>query len=140
MAEIRDISTIGGKWKKNAAAAGEDYKAGVMNPKKDWAENTAGAEKNYEAGVEAGMQRKAFGKGVKKAGNETWQNGAVNKGGARFAGGVTASGDKYAENFAPFHAVIKNTVLPARGPKGSDANFERVKKMGQALHAKKLSM
>lgn len=139
MAEIRDISQIGSKWKKNAAGAGEAYKDGVANPKKDWAGNTAAAEKNYEAGVEAGISRKAFGKGVKNAGNDTWQKGAIEKGGKRFGDGVTASGDKYAENFAPYHAVIKNTVLPARGPKGSDANFERVKKMGQALHAKKLS-
>jgi len=140
MADIRDIGSIGNKWKKNAGGAAESYSAGVKDPKKDWADNTAAAEKNYESGVTAAIGRKAFGKGVKKTGTDGWQAGAIDKGTVRFPQGVAASGDNYAEGFSPYHAVIKSLALPARGPKGSDSNYDRVKKVGQALHAKKISL
>jgi len=140
MAEIRELASVGNKWKKNAAGASESYAEGVKDPKKDWGDNTAAAEKNYETGVQAAISRKAFGKGVKKTGTEGWQKGAVEKGTTRFPQGVAASGDNYVNGFSPYHGVIKNLTLPARGPKGSEANYDRVKKVGMALHAKKISV
>jgi len=140
MADIRDMGSIAGKWKGNTAKAAGNYADGVKDPKKDWGKNTADSEKNYEAGVTAAISRKAFGKGVKNAGTEKWQEGAVNKGAPRFAQGVEASGNAYQDGFTPYQETIKKLVLPPRGPKGSDANFDRVKAVGKALHAKKISM
>jgi len=139
MPEIRETSTIANKWKTVTPARAEQYKLGVQDPKKDWGKNTAEAESNYEAGIKNAITRKAFGKGVKKAGTEAWKIGAVTKGAERFGPGVAASGNKYEEGFAPYRDVIKNTTLPKRGPTGSDENFDRVKAMGKALHSKKIS-
>jgi hypothetical protein len=139
MADIRDISKVASKWTGNTAKSADNYSAGVQDPKKDWGKNTAAAEGNYEAGVQGAIQRKSFGKGVKSAGTEGWQAGAVNKGVGRFADGVNKSGSNYADGFAPYHKVIKELTLPARGPKGSDQNYARVATVGKALHAKKIS-
>jgi hypothetical protein len=138
MANIRNISKVGAKWKGNTSRAGDNYASGVNDPKKDWGKETAASEKNYEAGVQAGISRKAFGKGVVKAGTESWKKGAIEKGVTRFPEGVQKSGDNYEQGFAPYHAVIEALSLPPRGPKGSDANFERVKAVGKALHQKKI--
>jgi len=140
MAEIRDMGKISTKWKTVTGGAAQQYQDGVQNPKKDWEKETAAGERNYEAGVTAAIGRKAFGKGVKSAGTEGWQSGAITKGVTRFPQGVAASGDAYEVGFTPYHSVIKSLVLPPRGPKGSEGNYDRVKKVGQALHAKKTSM
>ena len=139
MAEIRDLAKVGNKWRTVTSGAGDQYAEGVKDPKKDWEKNTAQAEGSYKVGVQEAITRGAFGKGVRKAGTEKWQAGAVNKGTARFGQGVAASGSAYEEGFGPYHTVIKNTSLPPRGPKGSDANYARVAAMGKALHAKKIA-
>jgi len=137
MADIRDISKIAGKYREVTPARAPQYEAGVKDPKKDWASETKAAEGNYEEGVKAAMTRKAFGKGVTKAGTETWVEGAVSKGVSRYGPGVTAGADKYAENFGPYAETIKATTLPKRYPKGDPRNIERVKAIASALRAKK---
>jgi len=139
MVQMRPLEKNAGKWKGNTKNSAGNYADGVNNPKKDWAKETAAAEKSYEAGVQKAIARKAFGKGVKDSGTEKWTQGVVTKGVDRFAPGVEASGDNYARGFAPYQATLENLALPARGEKGSDANYDRVKKVGQALHNKKLS-
>ncbi len=138
MPKIRSGSSIGDKWKRRTETAGPEYEAGVRDPKKDWGSATEAAEKNYEAGVQAAIQKKRFGKGVKKAGTAKWQEGAVQKGVPRFGQGVAASGDHYEKGFAPYRDVIERTTLPPRYPKGDPRNFERVKAMGTALHDAKV--
>jgi len=138
MPNIRSTAENAAKWKRRTENAGAEYEQGVNNPKKDWAAETAKAEGNYEKGVQAAITKKRFGKGVVKAGNAKWKNGAVQKGVQRFGPGVQASGDNYAKGFSPYAEVIKNTTLPPRYPKGDPRNFDRVKAMGTALHNKKV--
>lgn len=138
MPKVRSSSAIGSKWKRRTETAGAEYEAGVKDPKKDWGSATEAAEKNYEAGVQNAMRQHRFGKGVKKAGTAKWQDGAVNKGVARFGQGVAASGDNYEKGFSPYRDVIERTTLPPRYPKGDPRNFERVKAMGIALHDAKV--
>ena len=38
------------------------------------------------------------------------------------------------------HEELARTEIPARGPRGSDVNFERVKAIGRALLAKRLAL
>jgi len=140
MAKIKDTSTIAEKWQRRAGSAGTEYEEGVRNPRADWATETAKAESNYEQGVQAGIQRKSFGKGVKKAGTDTWQKNSISKGPQRYSQGVALAGDKYAEGFAPFAQVIGATNLPARGPKGDPKNIQRVATMAKALHDKKIEL
>jgi hypothetical protein len=138
MPAIKDMSKIKETWKRRSQASTPDYEDGVRNPKTDWAAATAAAEKNYNAGVNAAMGRGAFGKGVKTAGTEAWQKGAIEKGVRRWADGILLAEDKYVEGFAPYASVIANTKLPPRGPKGDPKNIERVRVMAAKLHEEKI--
>lgn len=140
MPAIKDLSRIAEKWKRVASAASGEYREGVENPSADWATETAKAEKTYEEGVQNAINRKAFGKGVRKAGSEKWQRNAVEKGPERYRQGINLAQDAYQSGFEPFRQVIASTNLPARGPKGDPRNIERVAVMAKALHDKKLSL
>lgn len=131
---VRDGSA---KWKTRATAAAPDFKAGVQNPRRDWAAATKGAEAAYTAGVQAAITNKSFSKGVDHAGTDKWQRNASTKGADRYAAGVSASGDNYKNGFAPYASALANVNLPPRGAKGSDANYNRSKAVGQALHTTK---
>ena len=82
----------------------------------------------------------AFKKNLQSAGDQGWQNGAINKGATNYPNGVRLGAPKWASNVAPYLAVISGLTLPAKGIKGSDANVARVSAVAQALHAKKVSM
>jgi len=93
MAFIRSIEHIARKWAMVTPGRTEDYRAGVENPRRDWGTATAAAEGAYESGVTQAIAKKRFGKGVKAAGTEKWQRGAVEKGTARWGPGVTIAQD-----------------------------------------------
>lgn len=138
MAQIKPLSEASAKWKRRTENAGTEYAEGVANPRSDWATQTKAAEKSYEQGVQAAITRKAFGKGVTKAGTATWQTAALEKGPGRFAQGVAGAEDAYAKGFEPYATVIRNLTLPARGAKGDPGNINRVKVIAEALHKKKI--
>jgi len=137
MANIKDIARIKEKYTRVTPQRSEDYRLGIENPKADWAQTTAQAESRYTEGVQKAITRGAFGKGVKKAGSQKWQKQALAVGPQRFAQGVAAGGDAYAEGFAPYHAAIQAVKLPPKFPKGDPRNIQRVAAMNKALRDKK---
>ena len=137
MAFIRSIEHIARKFATVTPGRTEDYRMGVENPRRDWGAATAAAESAYEAGVTQAIAKKRFGKGVKAAGTETWQRGAVEKGTARWGPGVTMAQDKYARNFAPFRDAIERVTLPPRFARRDPRNLARVKAVVDALVAAK---
>lgn len=140
MAEIRDLSAIKEKWTRVTPQRTEDYRIGVTNPRRDWEKETAGAAATYKAGVDAAHAKGLFAKGVKKAGTSKWQKKALAKGPTRFAEGVYLAGDDYETGFAPYREAIAGVDLGPRFPKRDPRNIDRVKKVVDALIAKKLSM
>ena len=138
MPAIKSLTRIGNRWVDVASNSAGEYEEGVRNPRKSWAKETAAAEDNYNKGVQAAIQRKAFGKGVVKAGDQKWAEGAVNKGVLRWPEGIRIAKPAYEAGFAPYHSVIANTVLPPRGPKGDPKNINRVAVMAKALHDEKI--
>jgi len=138
MPPVKDLKRSIEKWKRQSAAAVPEYEAGIKDPRTDWAQATIAAESNYESGVNAAIARKAFGKGVSRAGTDAWRIGALTKGKARWAQGIALSGNKYAEGFAPYRTVLEGLTLSPRGPKGSPENITRVSEVTEALHAEKL--
>ena len=137
MANIRPIDQASEKWATRAAMATPDYERGVMNPRADWASQTVAAENNYKAAVTEAAAKGRFGAGVKKAGTERWKTGAAIKGTQRYAPGVQVGKGDWQAGFGPYHAAISAVVLPARGPRGAPANFQRVQVIGAALRAVK---
>lgn len=138
MPKIRETADIAAKWTTVTPARAAQYAAGVADPKEDWAQEAAKAKGAYEEGIKASIARDAFTKGIRKAGTEKWAARATTLGAERFGPGVAAAGPAYAEGFSPYREVILRTTLPARGPVGSEQNYERVKAMGKALHSKKI--
>jgi len=139
MALIRSVSKIAEKWATVTPGRSAQYRSGVENPMRDWAGETAAAEDSYDAGVQAAMGRKAFGKGVRKAGSEKWKRKAVDVGVSRWGPGVSVARPDYEAGFAPYADAIAAVKLPPRGAKGDPRNLERVSAIANALHAKKIS-
>ena len=79
-----------------------------------------------------------FRKGVNRVSTEDWKKMAVEVGANRYAEGVRAKAEKYAQRIAKVLAILKEIQLPPRGPRGDPRNYERVKAIGQALHQAKV--
>ena len=134
MAGIKPLDQVGKKWNRVASGAQIEYEEGVKNPRRSWAEETAKAEDSYNKGVQAGISRKAFGSGVRRAGDTKWQTNSITKGPDRYAQGIRLSENAYIEGFAPYHAALARISLPPRGPKGDPKNIERVRMVASTLH------
>lgn len=131
-------SGFGKKWARVTPQRTEDYQQGVVNPKTSWQAATIAAEKNQELGIQQAIQDKRFAKGVQKAGDQSWQQGALQKGVTRFGEGVQIAESKYEAAFQPFAQVIESTTLPPRYPKGDPRNVQRVAAIATALRNKKV--
>jgi len=140
MAFIRSVDTIASKWAEVTPMRSADYAAGIANPRRSWSTAAKAAEAAYEAGVTKAIGRKAFGKGVGKAGDEKWARKASTRGVANWGPGVAEAKGDYAAGFAPYQAAIAAAVLPPRYARRDPRNLARVKAMVDALVAKKESL
>ena len=138
MPAIKPLDKITKVWAKRAAAARDEYKDGVENPRKDWEQETAAADTRYQSGLEAAFANESFQKGVANAGTAKWKARATRVGPGRYSEGVRGAEPEYRAGFSRFHSRIAATDLPPRGPKGSPENIERVKIMAEALHNEKI--
>lgn len=140
MAFIRSVDQIANKWAEVTPMRSADYAAGIASPRRSWAAATKAAEASYEGGVTKAIGRKAFGKGVAKAGDEKWSRKASTRGVANWGPGVADAKGDYAAGFAPYHAAIAATTLPPRYPRRDPRNLARVKAIVDALVIKKESL
>ena len=136
---LRPLEDSATKFAARAAVALPDYTKGIANPRRDQAAQAAAAEPAYEAGVMDAIGRKSFGKGVRKAGTAKWQARAGTLGVQRFASGVLAAKADWQAGFAPYAQVLTSLPTTQRGPRGSAANFEISRAVGQALADKRRS-
>ncbi len=136
-AVVPAVSRVAAKWARRAASAGQEYTEGIEQTTRNWQAASSAAEANYKAGVTAAANAGRFGKGVSRAGNEKWKKNAIAKGPARFAQGVSVAEQDYSAQVAPFLELIGRTDLPARGPAGSEGNYQRVRAIGMALRGLK---
>jgi len=137
MAFIRPISEIADKFSSVTPGRATEYENGVRNPRRPWDQATAAAEGAYESGVTSAIAKKRFGKGVKAAGQNKWQQGAVEKGVSRWPVGVSMAKDSFAAGFSRYRDVIANTTLPARYPRRDPRNLQRVAVIANALGKEK---
>lgn len=140
MAYIRSVDLIATKWATVTPMRSADYAAGVASPRRSWSTAAKAAEKAYEDGVTKAISRKAFGKGVGKAGDEKWQRKATVNGVRNWGPGVAEAKGDYAAGFAPYQAAIAACTLPPRYARRDPRNLARVKAIVDALIAKKESL
>lgn len=138
MAEIRPLSMIRDKWVRVTPMRQEDYKIGIQNPRRDWAEEALEAVDIYKQGVDAAHAKGLYAKGVRDAGTSKWKDRSLRKGPGRFAEGVYMAGPDYEKGFAPYREAIAAVDIGPRYPRRDPRNIERVRKIVDALVAKKV--
>lgn len=126
------------KFVDRASAASQDYVLGAQQTTKDQSAAAIAAAPNYAAGVQAAITRGAYAKGLQASGKQGWLKGITDKGGNRFAEGVASGAAKYATNSGKYDSARTAADSLPRGPKGSEANFNRAKVVGQALRKMKV--
>jgi len=141
MGNIKPMGKISKKWNDRVGVSSSDYIDGIKNPKLDWEEEASSeqAEANYASGINNAINRKTRVAGVKKAGTQKWQNGAIKKQG-RWSEGVAGAVDQYEEGFSPYHNEIDKVDYGVRYPSGDPRNLQRVKVGNEALHNLKLKL
>lgn len=132
---FKPIGDYSDKYRRRASVAGPDYVKGVANPRRPWAAAAQAGEANYAAGVTAAVANKSRSAGIQKAGDAKWLEMATLKGPQRFGPGVDAGAKYYESNLAPIQAKVASTVLPPRGPKGSESNFQLPAIVAKAFRA-----
>lgn len=138
MAEIKSAAQIADKWGRVTPQRTQDYDQGIRNPRRDWQTATAAAADRYRDGIQESIQRGAFESGVANAGSEKWARKTREVGVGRWGPGVQAAAGDFQKGFEPYRQIIEQTDLGPRYPKGDPRNIERVAKLAQALHTRKI--
>lgn len=134
---MKSASQSAQKFVERASAASGDYVSGAEQTTKDQSALAVAAAPIYAQAVQAAISKGSYAKGLQKSGKSGWLAGVRAKGGERFAGGVSASMQKYATNSAPFDTARSAASSLPRGLKGSETNLARVKAVVTALRAAK---
>lgn len=126
------------KYVTNAQAAAPAYTQGVQNAGPKWAQNTAASAQSWQQGVQQAAADGRFAAGVNTTSQAKYQTRASGVGANRYPQGVAGAAPAWQANTTPYLTTIANLTLPARSPKGSPANYQRVSAIGNALRAQKL--
>jgi hypothetical protein len=116
------------------------YQAGAVGAGDDWEKNTIAAKASYKAAVSAANIDTMFAGGVKKAGAAKFNRKVTDVGVSRYGPGVTAGAPDFSNGIAPMLETLAAMTLPARAPRGSDSNLERVRTIATGLHKKRLAI
>jgi len=136
---VKSAADVASKWGSVTPQRQAYYENGVKNPRTSWAGATAAAGANYKQAVSAGDIEKRFAGGARKAGDAKWQRKAVEVGVGRFSSGVAAAKGDYEAAVTPYLQAIGAINLPARQPRGSDANLQRVSAIATTLSKLRLA-
>lgn len=136
--KVKDPGTVATKWSTRAQGAVNDYKAGAQAPKQPQNAAALASAPLWQQAVTSAAALNAFQAGLRAAGDAGWLNGVMNKGAARYPGGITAGVAKFTANITPFLQAIAGLSLPAKGIRGSAQNIQRVAVIAAALHSLKL--
>lgn len=139
MSLIRPLEVISKKWQTVTPERSSVYAANVEAPLRDWAKNTAAAKERRDEGLRKAIADGRIDRGIAATGIEGWRKPTVTKGPARWSEGVSLAEPEYRAGFAPYHDVISRTDPGPRYAKGDPRNWDRSKKLGLAMHARKIA-
>jgi len=135
MVEVPSASEVSAKWKKRVDVSEPDYKKGIEKAK-DWQGKTLARSGAFKDGVTAADIEDKFKAGVSDVPTEVWRKKTSDKA-PRWKQGVGVSEPAFRDGITPVLNTIAGVDLGERGPPGSPENYDRVKKIGDALHAMK---
>jgi len=137
---IKSAAQIAKKWADVTPARASYYEVEAPASAAEWEANTVAAGSTYKAGISVAGIDKRFVGGVKRAGAAKFERKVRTVGVDRYSPGVAAAEEDMAKGFADYQAVLDGLEIPDRGPRGSAANYEIGKKIGDALHKKRLAV
>jgi len=128
------------KWAEETPRRSSYYEKETPAAADRWATEAAAAAENFKAAVQAADIGRRFAGGIKKVGATKFKRKVEAVGVTRFGPGVSAAVEDMKTGVDPYLAVIAATELGARKPRGDPGNYDRVKKIGDGLHAKRLAV
>lgn len=135
--KIKSAAEIAKKWADVTPARSRQWEEEIRATATDeYSAPAIAAAPIWEQGVMEAAARGAYAKGISDKA-EKWKRKALSVGTARFGPGVRAAETDQAAGFAPYREVISGLTLTPRGPRGSPGNYDRVRQVGEALHAKR---
>jgi len=134
MVQVADLNRSADKFERRASQAGQDYEAGVSDVSdSEQQQATLDAADTWEQGIQEAISEGRFQSGVNNP-NKSWQEASLQTGSSRFTQGASQAGDTWQQGFQSFADTLESLNLQPRGARGSAANFERSRAVGEALH------
>ena len=138
--KVKSLSEVVDKWASVTPGRQAYYESAAKVAGADWEKNAMAAQAAFQAAVTAGNIGQMFAGGVRKAGAEKYNRKVAAVGGTRFSQGISAGKADYNTGIEPMLSTIAGLTLPARQPRGSEANLARVREIAIALNKKRLSL
>jgi len=134
MVQVADLNQSADKFERRAGSAGGDYEDGVSSVSdQEQQQATLDSADSWEQGIQDAISEGRFESGVNNP-NKSWQEAALETGSTRFTQSASQSGDVWTAGFEDFASTLESLNLQPRGARGSEANFQRSRQVGEALH------
>lgn len=127
MIKVKDLTTVVDKWTTVTPGRAAYYEAEASVAGEEWEKKATAAAPAFKAAVTAGNIDRMFTGGIKRAGAAKYNRKVKDVGAARFSSGIAAAGTDYSAGIAPYLDLMRGLTLPARAPRGSEANLARVR-------------
>lgn len=138
--KVKPVASSTVKWAERAAGAAEEYGVEAQASADSWASLTQAAKDNFRLAIAQPGMADRFAGGVRRAGAAKYARKIRDVAVMRFAPGVEAGKEDYAQRVEPFFSTIAGLSLAARKPRGDPANYGRGEQVGKALHARRLAL
>ena len=126
--------SAGQKWAQVTPGRQQYYTAGVQGAAQKWQSGVDGSQANWEAGVQDAVANRRYSGGVAGKGAK-YSQAAGTVGAQRWGQGVAQAEPAYEAGVQPIFAALSALQLPAKGPRGSIANLQRVQAVVDAERA-----
>lgn len=122
---IKPASSSQAKYVANTASAGNSYKDGINNPRRDWLAATTAAEGTFATAMQAALSAGTFGKSLTQDAAAKQKNNALNLGAGRYPQGTSNAAPNWAKFTQPVLDALAAVGDMPRGPKMSQQNFDK---------------
>jgi hypothetical protein len=134
MVDVPNLGDSADKFEQRASAAGPAYESGVSEVTDSEQQSaTLDSADTWEQGVQEAIAEGRFSEGVNNP-DASWQTRALEQGSTRFTQGVSDAGGSWQSGFQTYADTLESINLQPRGARGSEANFQRSRTVGEALH------
>lgn len=138
--KVKSVTEVRDKWLDVTPGRAGYYEKAASVAGPDWEKGATEASGAFKAGISAANIEQLFKGGIKRAGAAKYERKVKAVGVTRFSQGVTEAGPDFEKGVAPFLDEIAKITLPARQPRGSEANLARVREITTTLHKKRLAL